>query len=146
MINQKAINREIKKALRLGQIKTIEDAEAVARLWMSSDEPSYQANICVSPLLTKKVVEVLQQFKFTHPWFKGRVKKVVFVDSFNRIWSKTTGVIKEGVPIQLINGEYSINSLGGMMWRSKKGRTFVCCYRTSKEEMKERINPETFVS
>lgn len=144
MIDKKRIEKEIRKGLRKKTIRTEADAKAIANRYIKN-EPDYQATIEVSNLLSKRVGLILKQDRYKHPWFRGKVTRTLYIDRFDRMWSMTKGVIKTGVPTCYINGDYSLDTLGGSMWRSKKGRTFTCRYRTTEEESKQSVLPETFV-
>ena len=145
MIDHKSIQKEIKNGLKNKTILTEEHARTIANKYISEDEPSYQTTIEISNLLPKKVNEIVESRIYKHPWFAGRIKSIVYVDRFGRMWSKTKGVIKKDVKIQFVNGHYIINALGGMIWNSKKGRTFICQYRTEMSEIKNRVSPQTFI-
>lgn len=140
-----SIQKEIKNGLKNKTILTESQARTIANKYISKDEPSYQATIEISDLLPKKVKEIVQSNVYKHPWFAGKITSIVYIDTFGRMWSKTKGVIKKGMKIRLINGHYIIDGLGGMMWNSKKGRTFICEYRTSKSELKNSVSPQTFI-
>lgn len=145
MIDNVSIQKEIKKGLKNKTIKTEEDARVIAKKYITDDEPSYEITTAISNLLRRKVGTILVSKKYKHPWFYGKVTSIVYTDIFGRMWSKTQGVIKKDIPTRFITDEYSIAKLGGMMWRSKKGRTFICEYRTNLEEQKESISPQTFI-
>ena len=145
MIDHKSIQKEIKRGLKNKTILTEKDAEIIAKKHISKDEPSYEKTLAISDLLSKKVKEIVQSNVYKHPWFAGKITSIVYIDTFGRMWSRTKGVIKKDVKIQLVNGHYIINALGGMMWNSKKGRTFICQYRTEMSELKNRVSPQTFI-
>jgi hypothetical protein len=144
MIDHKSIQKEIKKGLKNKTILTETQATTIAKKHISKDEPSYEATLAISDLLSKKVKEIVQSNVYKHPWFAGKITSIVYVDTFGRMWSRTKGVIKKNVKIQFINEHYIINALGGM-WNSKKGRTFICQYRTDPSELKNRVSPQTFI-
>jgi hypothetical protein len=145
MIDHKSIQKEIKNGLKNKTILTETQATTIAKKYISKDEPSYQATIAISDLLPKNVKEIIDSRIYKHPWFTGKITSIVYIDTFGRMWSRTKGVIKKNVKIQFINGHYIINALGGMMWNSKKGKTFICEYRTELSEIKNRVSPQTFI-
>ena len=145
MIDHKTIQKEIKNGLKNKTILSEKDAETIAKKYISKDEPSYETTLAISDLLPKKVKEIVQSNIYKHPWFVGKITSIVYIDTFGRMWSRTKGVIKKDVKIQLVNGHYIINALGGMMWNSKKGRTFICQYRTEMSELKNSVSPQTFI-
>lgn len=146
MIDKKSIEREVKKGIKDGTIKTEKDAKKIAKKYIK-DEPSYEPCLQVAWLLPRKPKVILLEKKFKHSWFKGSVHQIVFIDIWGRIWSKTKGVIKDNVKTRKseVFG-ICIDKLGGDMWHSKKGRTFICEYRTNKDEIKNMVKPETFIA
>ena len=145
MIDNKSIRKEIKRGLKNKTILTEEHARTIAQKYISADEPSYEATLAISDLLPKKVKDIIDSEVYKHPWFAGRITSIVYVDTFGRMWSRTKGVIKKGKKTTIVNGHYIIDGLGGMMWNSKKGRTFICQYRTELSEIKNRVSPQTFI-
>jgi len=145
MIDNKSIRKEIKAGLKNKTILTEDDARIIAKKYISDDEKSYEITIAISDLLPKKVKTIIANEPYNHTWFVGITKNIVFVDEFGRIWSRTKGVLKNDIETTFVNGHYIIKKLGGMVWRSKKGRTFICEYRTNKDEMNDTIAPQTFV-
>jgi len=145
MIDKESIEKEIKRGLRNKTIKTEEDARIIAKKYITDDEPSYEVTLAISDLLSKKVDKILTTKKYKHPWFKGTTISILYTDPFGRMWSQTKGVIKEGIKTRLLLGDYHIDTLGGSMWRSKKGRTYTCRYRTCAEEQQSSISPQTFI-
>lgn len=145
MIDHKSIRKEIMRGLKNKTIQTEEQALTITKKHISANEPSYEATLAISNLLPKKVNKVIQSKVYKHPWFIGKTNHIIYVDNFGRMWSKTKGVIKSNMKTRFVNGHYFIDCLGGMMWNSKKGRTFICQYRTDESEIKNNVNPETFV-
>jgi len=146
MINKEAIQKDVKRGIKDGTIKTEEDAMNVAKKYISEDEPSYEPCLQVAWILPRTPKDILHKSKYKHSWFKGKVETIIFIDIWGRMWSRSKGVIKEDVKTRKseVFG-YCIDKLGGMMWSSKKGRTYICEYRTSEEEIKNTVNPETFI-
>jgi len=145
MIDHKSILKEIMNGLKNKTILTEEDARTIAEKYISKDEPSYATTLAISDLLPKKVKEIVETRTYKHPWFVGRITNIIYTDTFGRMWSRTKGVVKKDVKIRLVNGHYIINGLGGMSWNSKKGRTFICQYRTDPSELKNIVSPQTFI-
>lgn len=146
MIDKEAIKRDVKKGIKDGSIKTYMDAENVALKHIGETEPSYEPCLQTSDLLTRKPKETIREKKFKHPWFKGKVTHKIYLDIWGRMWNQTKGVINDNIKTRKcsIDG-HCIDMLGGMMWTSKKGRTYICEYRTNANEINERVNPETFI-
>lgn len=146
MILINKIRKEIKKGLNDKSILTENDAKIIAKKYITDDEPSYEITLSISNLLPKRIKEIIFIKKYKHPWFFGRCKTLVYEDTFGRIWSKTKVVLKNGIKTKLVNEHYIIDNLGGMSWRSKNGRTFICQYRTDKDEMNGQTLPQTFIN
>jgi hypothetical protein len=136
---------DLKKQIRNGSVKNEEDAANVAKKYLKEDAQSYHPTLALVPLLHRKVKKIVAEKKYKHRWFKGKVKYMVYYDVWGRLYSKTTGVIADGIPTQVIRKDYTIKALGGAMWRSKNGRTFICEYRTDLKEIENATRPETFI-
>ena len=70
MIDHKTIQKEIKKGLKNKTILTETHATTIAKKHISKDEPSYEATLAISDLLSKKVKEIVQSNIYKHPWFE----------------------------------------------------------------------------
>jgi len=145
MIDKLLIQNEIKKGLKNKSILTENDARIIAKKYITDDEPNYEITLSISDLLPKKIKKIVFARKYKHPWFYGQCETIVYEDTFGRIWSKTKGVLKNGIKTYIVNGYYIIDALGGMIWHSSNGRTFICEYRTNKDEINNRISPQTFI-
>jgi len=141
--------KDIKFQVKNGLIKTEEDARKIAEKYLKENHKSYEITMAIVLFLDSKIVKVISVKKYKHPYFKGKTINTLYVDRWGRIWSKTVGVLKDNSSLKLRYSEhfkcYYVDTLGGGMWRSKRGKTFICQYRTTIEESKEIVNPETFI-
>lgn len=143
---QTAYINAIETAIKLGKIKSEKQAENFAKPYLIDDYANYHLTLVVVPFLSHKVGKIISTKQYKHPYFIGEVTNTIYIDIWGRMWNKTVGVIKKKMKLTNINDEYQIDTLGGGMWRSEKGRTFICEYRTNKSEIKERgAKPETFI-
>lgn len=123
----------VRAAVKVGAIKTEAEAEAIVRSFLPRID-GYKVTLLISDELPKTVDQVLLNRKVRNDWFKGSVTCLLFRDIWGRVWSRSTGIVKKAVPTYRISGEWLIDGLGGMSWRSADRRTFVCEYRSSMEE------------
>lgn len=145
MVDHAAIKKAIKHGLKSKSILTEADARQIAKQYITDDEPDYEITLSISGLLPKTVNCIVSSKTAKHSWFSGDVEHTVYVDDFGRMWSKSTGKLKSEIPTLKVNGHFIIDKLGGMVWNSKDGINYVCEYRTSPDELNNRIAPQTFI-
>lgn len=140
---------DLKAQILSGAVTTEEQAKEVATKYLKENAESYDSTLAVSRVLPRTIKTVLQEQKFKHPYFKGLTKRILYIDIWGRVWSKTKGILKDNSELKLRfsewSKEYSIDTLGGGMWRSKGGKIFYCEYRTEVTEFNESVNPEKFI-
>lgn len=144
---KRSIKSVIKKNIKSGTLTTENDAREIAKAFLTDGIEPYEITGHTSDHLPRKIGEILNEKRLNHPYFKNKARHILYRDIWGRIWSKTTGTVKEDLKLKYLEQAkiYYIDTLGGMMWRSKNGRTFTCEYRTSEEEANDRVNPETFI-
>jgi len=142
--------KDLKTQIKNGFVKTEDDAIKLAKKYLKENHHSYEETMAVVLFLDSKIDKIISLKKYKHPYFKGNTIRTLYADKWGRVWSKTVGVLKDDNELKLTYSKqfkcYHIDTLGGGMWSSKRGKTFICQYRTSIEESKEHVNPETFVS
>lgn len=145
-IFQRALSWLVDNAAPQGEAFVSEDAiSALCRSSLPWIE-SWEVTGVISDILPKTVAEVLHSSTFSHSWFRAPVEQSVYRDIWGRIWNKTTGLLRDGVPTAFVSDSYHVDALGGMMWTSSDNDRFVCEYRTNMEEFRARgPKPESFV-
>lgn len=140
---------DLKAQIKSGAVTTEKQAIEIAMKYLKEGAESYEPMLAVSRVLPRTEKTILQEQKFLHPYFKGLTTRILYVDIWGRVWSKTKGVLKDDSTLKLRYfdwaKEYTIDTLGGGSWRSKRGKTFYCEYRTEVTDFNERSNPETFI-
>lgn len=139
------IARDINKGIADGTLTSEKEAQKIAIKYLTKNIVSYKPTMCISDLMVRKPKTTHSEKQYNHPWFEGKMTCTLYTDIWGRTWSRSVGIIKEGVKVRSINGGTYIDELGGMMWNSKDGKEYVCEYRTSLKEHRESTRPETFI-